>query len=468
MKLTHYYKYALIMKNKKGIIMKKDVIFNKKVGRLALYWSLFIGGAIIGSYTAQKKVEVKEPHLKQIIAAWNLTQHEYIVPVDETMKNKMMNAAISGMVTSLDPHSEWYSKEDAKKLNDLLKGQYGGIGIRFQLTDKGAVIREVKENGPADKQNIKPGDTILEVNHVKIDERALSLDIWQGKIGSEMNIKIKRKNQLQPEAVTLKRENISGFEVLSEIKKLSNNKNWLRIQVKDFQETTLEEVAFHVRNLWAFAKNENTSLEGIILDLRGSPGGLVPASAGLASLFLTENKDIVNVNMHGKQVDTLKTINLVKEPWSDWLKSAPLIVWDNKATASAAEILLAALKENDRISFILGDQTFGKGTVQTIHEMQNGGQIKISSAWYTTPKGHYIQGNGVLPDYQISYPEEVEKQLAVYSENKLKGYLISPNSEDKPQNIIKEKISINKEDLKTEDSVLEWYWKQTDSIVNKK
>lgn len=467
MKLTHYYKYALIIKNKKGIIMKKDVIFNKKVGRLAVYWSLFIGGAIIGSYTAQKKVEVKEPHLKQIIAAWNLTQHEYIVPVNEAMKDKMMNAAISGMLTSLDPHSEWYSREDAKKLNDLLKGQYGGIGIRFQLTEKGAVIKEVKEGSPADKKNIKAGDIILEVNNVKIDQKALSLDIWAGQIGSEMKIKIKRQAELEPEVLILKRENISGFEVLSEIKKLSDNKNWLRIQIKDFQETTLEEVAFHVRNLWALSKNEHIQLEGIVLDLRGSPGGLVPASAGLASLFLTENKNIVNVNMHGKQVDTLKTINLVKEPWSEWLKTAPLIVWDNKATASAAEILLAALKENDRVSFILGDQTFGKGTVQTIYEMQNGGQLKLSSAWYTTPKGHYIQANGVLPDYQISYPKDIEKQLEMYSESKLKGYLISPKSYEQQQSK-KEKILISKEDLKTEDSVLNWYWKQTDFILNKK
>lgn len=447
--------------------MKDQLKFKKMVLKVAICWGLFIGGAIVGSYTAQKKIEIKDPYLNQIISSWEIINKKYIIPVTPEMKENMLNGAISGMASSLDPHSEWYSKENAKKLNNLLKGQYGGIGVRFELTDNGAVIKEIKAESPADKLKLMPGDRILEVDGKKIDKTSLSPEIWQGSVGSPMKIKLKRKDSDRTEEYTITRANISGFEVTSEIKTLSNKENWLRIEIQDFQETTIEEVAFHIRNLWALAKNNNQNLTGIVLDLRGSPGGLVPTSAGLASLFLKEDQDIVNVNIAGKTVDTLKSVNFVNEPWSKWAKTAPIIIWDNKATASAAEILLSALREHDRVKFVLGDRTFGKGTVQNIYELKNGGQLKLSSAWYTTPKGNYIQGHGEIPDYEIQYPESIKEKISNYSENQLKGYLKAPSDNENNKQKIKDKLPITEDDMKDEGAVLNWYWKETDNILTK-
>jgi len=146
------------------------------------------------------------------------------------------------------------------------------------------------------------------------------------------------------------------------------------------------------------------------LDLQNSPGGIVPVSVSVASLFLPKDAKVVSIIQKDEKDIIEKTYNLPKEPWTDWLKTTELVVWNNRKTASAAEILIGALKDNNRIKFILGDYTYGKGVVQSIYKIDND-SLSFSTGWYTTPSGNYIQGNGIKPDYRISYPEKLTEEI---------------------------------------------------------
>lgn len=456
----------------------------KVVGGVAICWGLFMGGAIMGSYTAQKAFEIKDPYLRKIIASWDLIQKRSVLDTeDPNVNEKLMDNALKSLAGSIDSHSTWNTERETKKIFEKLSGEYVGIGISYQVSDKGGVIIKVFTDSPLDKLGVVPGDIITKIEDKKIiakindnGERVIFLndkivsendlsDLLRGKEGTKVNLTLKRQSSGKEETFSVNRSKIMASNVQSEIKDLGEQGQWLRISVREFQENTLNEVAHRIRSLWAFAKNEHIQLKGVVLDLQDSPGGIVPVSISMASLFLPENKTVVTLLQKNEKPDVLKTYTLNQEPWSDWLKKSPLVVWSSKRTASAAEILLGGLKENNRIKFILGDETYGKGVVQTVYKIDKD-SLAISSGWYTTPTGNYIQGHGIKPDYKIIYPEKIEKEINKIGEKFSHNYL-APPVEYKEEGKIIDSFKMEATETWNEKNVIDWYWNTTKTILDK-
>jgi len=419
--------------------------------------ALFVCGVIAGSFLPTNQPKIKDKELISIIDAWNLTKEYYLLHVD---KEKLKNGALEGMAKSLDPHSSWLPPKNAEEFSQVLKGEYGGVGMKFTVNDNDALITNIKSGGPAYKAGIVKGDIILEVNGKKVSKENLDKLELKGKPGTLMNLKIKKLNGDIKE-YNIKRETIAGFEVESETK-LVKNDNFLKIRIQDFQETTANEVAAEIRNNW-----KKKDYKALIIDLRSSPGGLVTSSAQLASLFLPPNKTVVNIKTRfDSEESTLKTIKYADEEWSNWARQVPIIIWADKGTASAAEILLSSLRENNRVDFFIGQQTFGKGTVQNVFDIDDGG-YKMSMAWYTTPKNRYIQGNGEVPDVKLIYPKEIESKLKEYAEQNLPGYIQPPKKEKYSQLKNLGEYNVPKEAFNNLDSMDNYLWNLTYNINSK-
>lgn len=464
-----------------------DKSTNKKiykiVGTIAIGWSLLMGGAIIGSYTAQKSFEIKDPYLKKIILSWDLIQKNSVLNTkDPKVNEKIMDNTIKAMASSIDVHSTWYTEKETKQVFEKLSGEYVGIGISYHIEKEGGVIVKVFSNSPMEKLNIVPDDIITKVEGKKLfaelkdNKKVIMLgdqviteddlsNVLKGEEGTKLSLTVKRHETGKEETFQVTRTKIVSANIQSEIKDLGNKGHWLKISILDFQENTLKEVSNHIRNLWADAKRKNIKLDGVVLDLQNSPGGIVPVSVSVASLFLPKDAKVVSIIQKDEKDIIEKTYTLPKEPWTDWLKTTELVVWNNRKTASAAEILIGALKDNNRIKFILGDYTYGKGVVQSIYKIDND-SLSFSTGWYTTPSGNYIQGNGIKPDYRISYPEKLTEEINRTGEKYMPNYLAAPIPYKDEGKILGNYFMDIKENW-NEKNIIDWYWNTTEKILNK-
>lgn len=294
-----------------------DKSTNKKiykiVGTIAIGWSLLMGGAIIGSYTAQKSFEIKDPYLKKIILSWDLIQKNSVLNTkDPKVNEKIMDNTIKAMASSIDVHSTWYTEKETKQVFEKLSGEYVGIGISYHIEKEGGVIVKVFSNSPMEKLNIVPDDIITKVEGKKLfaelkdNKKVIMLgdqviteddlsNVLKGEEGTKLSLTVKRHETGKEETFQVTRTKIVSANIQSEIKDLGNKGHWLKISILDFQENTLKEVSNHIRNLWADAKRKNIKLDGVVLDLQNSPGGIVPVSVSVASLFLPKDAKVVSI-----------------------------------------------------------------------------------------------------------------------------------------------------------------------------
>ena len=309
---------------------------------------------------------------------------EYVKDVDQS---EVIDAAINGMLQSLDPFSSYMSPESFKNMNVDTKGEFGGLGIEITM-EKGFVkVISPMEDSPADRVGIKPGDYIIKINDKQVKGLNImeAVNLMRGKIGTSIKITIRREDVDDDLSFTIVRDIIKVREVTSAIKE---EIGYLRLRA--FNEQSSDQLLSKIKDL----SKTNKDIKGYILDLRNNPGGLLSQAVKISDAFL-DNGEIVSIR--GRNKDDIKIYTAKK---GDVLNGKPLVVLINRGSASASEIVSGALKDHKR-AILLGEKTFGKGSVQTIIPLKDKGGLRLTTAKYYLPSGTSISEIGVEPDISV-------------------------------------------------------------------
>lgn len=315
--------------------------------------------------------------------------------VEDVTDKKLIEAAINGMLVSLDPHSSYLDEQSFKYMNEQTKGKFGGLGI--EVTMENGVVKVVSpiDDTPASKAGLKPGDYITHIDGEQVVGMSLNdaVDKMRGKIGSKVNLTIRRINEKAFD-VSLKREEIKIQSVKASVK--AGDVAYIRIT--SFSEDTDKMIAKALEKDKAELKG---NLKGVIIDVRNNPGGLLDQAVSVSDLFLDQGEI---VSTRSKNVaDTVK----YNAKNGDIAKGLPIVVMVNDGSASASEIVAGALQDHKR-AVILGEKTFGKGSVQTVIPLGQYGAMRLTTARYYTPSGRSIQAKGIEPDVAVR-PAKVEE-----------------------------------------------------------
>ncbi len=299
--------------------------------------------------------------------------------VDEVDPEKFMEAGIDGMLGTLDPYTVYISKEEGDEVDLLTSGKYGGIGVTIGLRDGALKVINVMDGYSAQRQGIVPGDILQEIDGVPVSNKKAEdvRNLTRGEPGTEVKVKILREGQGKPLTFTLLREEIQLHNV-TYADYVSPGIGYIKLE--RFSRRAGEEVRQALKELKV--KGE---LKGLVLDLRGNPGGLLDAAVDVAGKFLPKGSLVVTTR--GREAESEKKYFSTDEPV---IPSVPMVVLTDRGSASASEIVAGALQDMDR-AVILGTRTFGKGLVQTILPLNYGAQLKITTARYYTPSGRCIQ-----------------------------------------------------------------------------
>ena len=328
--------------------------------------------------------------------------NEYVDPVDE---NKVLDAAINGMLQSLDPYSSYMSPENFRNMNAETKGEFGGLGI--EITMQAGLVKVISpiEGTPADKAGIKAGDFIIRINNTQVKGLNLfeAVSMMRGKVGTKINLVIRRENIDDELKFTLTRGIIKIREVSAEVK--LNSIGYIRLRA--FNQKSHNQLKEKIKSF------KSKRLNGYILDLRNNPGGLLSQAIKISDMFL-DSGEIVSTR--GRDKTDIKIFNAKK---GDMIDGLPLIVLINKGSASASEIVSGALKDHKR-AIILGETSFGKGSVQSIIPLTNRGALRLTTAKYYLPSGSSISEVGVSPDITVKEKDKKEFRINTDTDNQLK------------------------------------------------
>ncbi len=378
-------------------------------------------------------------------------KQQYVVPVDD---KKLIQAAIDGMLTSLDPHSGYLDPAAFSDMRDETRGEYGGLGLEVTSEDGAVRIITPMDGTPAARAGLMAGDYITSIDGNSILGLGLTDAVKQmrGAVGTSISLTIARERQ-PAFTVKLTREIINVKTVNS---RTIGDIGYLRIS--GFDEKTGQETTEAIKQIRA----QTPHLKGLVLDMRNNPGGLVDSSVEVASDFLDGGEVVSQRGRDGKDIERYPA-----KPGGDLLRGVPVVVLINNGTASAAEIVSGALKDRQRATLV-GLTSFGKGSVQTLIPLRNGedGAVKLTTARYYTPSGQSIQKTGIIPDMQVARSkaeaEAISDAANQYSEASFKNALDSQEGKvrrapeqieipaDKPE--VKDKDGKTKEDVRPQRS----------------
>jgi carboxyl-terminal processing protease len=364
--------------------------------------SAFVLGAGTMAYFGQTARATAEPkpetyHMLELFGdVLDQVDRQYVTPVDD---KKLIQSAMEGMLTSLDPHSDYLPPDAYNDLQDQTRGEYGGLGLEIQSEDGAVKVISPIDGTPAARAGIKPGDYILAVDGQNILGLSVSDAVKQmrGKPGEPVTLTIGR-DKMDPFDVKLVREIIQPKSVTY---RLEGDYGYLRLS--GFNEKATDETLAAIDDL----KAKNPKLKGLVLDLRNNPGGLLDQAVGVASLFLNGGEV---VSQRGRDPHDIERYDAKGH---DVLNGLPLVVLINSGTASASEIVSGALQDRRRAA-IVGVTSFGKGSVQTVIPLRGGldGAVKLTTARYYTPSGRSIQKTGIEPDLEVAETREEAQQIA--------------------------------------------------------
>ncbi|MGJ4752180.1 S41 family peptidase [Leptospira kmetyi] len=321
---------------------------------------------------------------------------DYVESVDE---EKLYAGAIRGLISSLgDPHSRFMDKDDFSQLQEETRGSFGGLGMEVSFADGAIVVISPIEDTPAMKAGILPQDRIVEIDGKNTHDLSLSdsIKLMRGKVGTSVSIKLERKNQKEPILLTLVREMIKIRYVRSSF--LEKEKlGYIKLNQFMGKDSTLSEFKKELNSL------KEKGAEGLIVDLRMNPGGLLDLAIALSDLFLKPDLDIVSVRGRGGEL-----VRVFKSTTAnDKFTNLPLVVLINEGSASASEIFAGAMQDHGR-GKILGTVSFGKGSVQNIYSLSHNTGIALTIQKYYTPSGKSIHGKGIQPDLIVKSVEPTE------------------------------------------------------------
>lgn len=384
---------------------KNKYHFFKKAGLVGS--GLLLGFMLSVTYSAvAEKIarpELPLDDLRAFAEVFGKIKSDYVEPVED---KKLISEAISGMLTGLDPHSTYMDADAFKDMQASTQGEFGGLGIEVGMEDGLVKVVSPIEDTPAFAAGIKSGDLIFKLDETLVKGLSLNDAVkrMRGKPDTTIVLTVLRKNEGKPLVFTLTRAIIKNKSVKYKL----TEPGYAYVRVTQFQEHTGEDLAKAIKSM----RDENKGpFKGFVLDLRNDPGGLLNAAVGVSAAFLP--KDELVVYTEGRAPDSKMQLTANPENYvrggaaNDYirdlpadLKTVPMTVLINSGSASASEIVAGALQDHKRAT-VLGTQSFGKGSVQTIMPMNNGAAIKLTTARYFTPNGRSIQAKGIVPDYIV-------------------------------------------------------------------
>ena len=349
--------------------------------------------------------------LRVFAEAFDRISRAYVEEVDD---KALLEKAIKGLLSELDPHSAFLDADSFNDLQETTTGNYGGLGIEIGRQDGVIKVVTPMDNTPASRAGILPGDLIIELDGQTVRSLGVNqaVDVMRGEPGSEVTLTVLREGESQPIEVTLVREVINVSSVRSRL--LEPGFGYLRIA--QFQADTGAEAGEAIAKM-----NDLTPLKGLVLDLRNNPGGVLQAAVAVSDLFLNQGTIVYT---EGR----LDPANMVYEATGRTLMpDLPLVVLINEGSASASEIVAGALQDHRR-ALLLGTATFGKGSVQTVLPLTNEKAIKLTTALYFTPNGRSIQAEGIQPDLRVerSTVTRIRSNPFAVQEKDLPGHLSAP------------------------------------------
>jgi carboxyl-terminal processing protease len=331
-------------------------------------------------------------HLKLFTDVLAIIQNQY---VEETEPREVIYGAVRGMLRALDPHSSFLDPESYREMQVETSGSFGGLGIEITIRDDQLTVVAPIEGTPAWRAGIQPGDRIIKIEGLATKDMTLpdAVKRMRGPRGSKVTITIMREGAKELQDFTIVREVIQVQSIRSQ--ELERGYGYVRI--RQFQERTARDLE------GALDKFEKTGrLAGLILDLRNNPGGLLSAAVEVSEKFLGDGKLVVYTEGRVRN-QNMRFVAHAKHAVTE----VPLVVLVNQGSASASEIVAGAIQDHGR-GVVLGQQTFGKGSVQTIIPLSDGSGLRLTTAKYFTPKGRSIHGKGIAPDIVIEPPKEPE------------------------------------------------------------
>jgi len=337
--------------------------------------------------------------------------------VEEVTDEKLIEGALSGMLSNLDPHSTYLNKDMFKQMQVDTRGEFGGLGIEIVAADGGIRVIAPIEDTPADRAGVQAGDLIIKIGNQLAKDISLpeSVKLMRGKPGTSINLTIFRETAMQPIEVKIVRAVIQVKSVKSDL--LAPGYAYLRIA--QFQEKTTEQLTEQLTDL---RKRSGGGFRGVVLDLRNNPGGLLDQAVEVTDLFLEKGGIVSTKSRVGRSMS-------FEAEKGDLLNGTPLVVLINNGSASASEIVSGALQDNKR-AILMGTKSFGKGSVQRIVPLNDGTAFKLTTSLYYTPSGRSIQATGIEPDIEVEQVaikvEEKSKRISI-SERDLKGHLENGN-----------------------------------------
>lgn len=365
------------------------------------YTSVLAGGILGVMLTQSGFLHAADPDSKLPLA--ELKEFTHVLDqvkknyVDDVPDDKLFENAIRGMLDGLDPHSAYLDKEMMDDLKAATTGKFGGLGIEVTMENGFVKVISPIDDTPASRAGIKSGDLIIRINDKPVKGMALNdaVDMMRGEKDSPISLTILRENAQKPLELTIKRDIIKVNSVKSEMLE----PNYAYVRVSNFQGKTGDDLKTAINKL----KDENKGkpLDGLVLDLRNNPGGVLEAAVDVSDLFLDSKKigyDKLIVYTDGR-MSSSKMREVANS--DDILNGAPMVVLVNSGSASASEIVAGALQDHKR-AIIMGTQTFGKGSVQTVIPLQGDTGLKLTTALYYTPSGRSIQAEGIKPDVTLN------------------------------------------------------------------
>ena len=392
-----------------------------------------MAGVLIGVTTSislnvfafRQTVEATPPlgELQQFSEVYSRIKENY---VEEVKDKDLMTNAIRGMLSGLDPHSAYLDEAEFKELQEGTSGEFGGLGIEVGMEDGFVKVVSPIDDTPAQHAGLQSGDLIIRLDETPVKGMTLNdaVKLMRGKPGTSIELTIVREGKDKPFKVSIKRDIIQVKSVKTRL--LESGYGYLRIT--SFQAKTTEAL---LEGLETLKKENKGNLRGLVLDLRNNPGGVLNAAVGVSDAFLDAGKIVYT---EGRVADAKMEYNANK---GDSLNGAPIVVLVNQGSASASEIVSGALQDHKR-ALIVGQKTFGKGSVQTVLPLDEKTAVKLTTARYFTPSGRSIQAEGIKPDIALQ-PLKVKGDdngadaFDPLSEADLSKHLANPNTKDQAE-----------------------------------
>jgi len=399
---------------------------------------LAVGTGVWADKTKSNYVGLPLDDIRNLSEVFGKIKENYVEEVED---KTLLENAIRGMLSGLDPHSTYLDKESFHELRVGTSGEFGGLGIVVGMENGFVKVVSPIDDTPAARAGIEAGDLIIRLDKTPVKGMTLddAVKIMRGKPGSPIDLMIVREGKNKPFEVTIVRDKIR----VKSVKPKSLEAGYGYIRITQFQQRTGSDLLKAIKKL---KKDNGGKLKGMVLDLRNNPGGLLDAAVDVTDAFIGSGKIVVSVKGRNKDNHDIR-----RSTSSDQIKGVPLVVLINGGSASASEIVAGALQDHKR-AVIMGKRSFGKGSVQTVVPLGNSSGLKLTTARYYTPSGRTIQAKGIVPDIILdNIKVEVKKDDEVFKpikEADLAGHLINDKEPEEEKESKEKKESKDKNDSK--------------------